>query len=102
MKTPEQRPQAFFSIHAHARRSGAGIGNLQAPPVTSRWEEISEDRSILQAWERKPMTLHCVFRFEMEHLLARTGFQDRVVYGNFFKNPLSETSSEMIWGARKA
>lgn len=57
--------------------------------------------SVLQTWERKPMRLHCVFRFEMEHLLRRVGFEDRVVYGDFFKNPLSETSSDMIWMARK-
>lgn len=75
--------------------------STQNATVTSRWQEIGEDGSILQTWERKPMTLHCVFRFEMEHLLARVGFAERVVYGDFFRNPLSETSSDMIWVARK-
>jgi hypothetical protein len=46
------------------------------------------------------MALHCVFPFEMEHLLARVGFAEKVVYGDFFKNPLLESSSEMIWLAR--
>ena len=47
------------------------------------------------------MALHCVFRFEMEHLLARTGFEIQAVYGDFFKNALNDQSSEMIWVARK-
>lgn len=72
----------------------------QTATVVSRWQEIGEDGSILQTWERKPMALHCVFRFEMEHLLARTGFEQRIVHGDFFKNPLNENSSEMIWIAR--
>ncbi|HEX6036062.1 MAG TPA: class I SAM-dependent methyltransferase, partial [Anaerolineales bacterium] len=62
--------------------------STQTATVVSRWEELDEDGSVLQMWQRKPMALHCVFRFEMEHLLARVGFEDRVVYGDFFKNPL--------------
>jgi hypothetical protein len=65
--------------------------------VVSRWDEIAEDGSVLQTWERNPMALHCVFPFEMEHLLARVGFEGRVVYGDFFKNQLEENSSKMIW-----
>ena len=75
--------------------------STQTATVVSKWEEIGEDGSVLETWERKPMALHCVFRFEMEHLLARTGFEDRVVYGDFFKNPLNETSSDMIWVAKR-
>ena len=75
--------------------------STQNAAVTSRWDEIGEDGSVLQSWERRPMTLHCVFRFEMEHLLARVGLEERLVYGDFFRGPLSETSSEMIWVARK-
>jgi ubiquinone/menaquinone biosynthesis C-methylase UbiE len=74
--------------------------STQTATVVSRWEELDEDGSVLQTWERKPMALHCVFRFEMEHLLARTGFGQRVVYGDFFRNALTENSSEMIWAAR--
>ena len=43
----------------------------------------------------------CYFPFEMKHLLARTGFDEPIVYGDFFKHPLSENSSDMIWAARK-
>jgi SAM-dependent methyltransferase len=75
--------------------------STQTATVVSRWEEIGEDGAVLQTWQRKPMALHCVFRFEMEHLLARVGFDERVVYGDFFRNPLTETSSDMVWIARK-
>lgn len=71
--------------------------STQTATVVSRWDEIAEDGSVSQTWERNPMALHCVFPFEMEHLLARMGFEGRVVYGDFFKNPLEENSSEMIW-----
>jgi hypothetical protein len=75
--------------------------STQTATVVSRWEEVRADGTVLQTWERRPMPLHCVFRFEMEHLLARTGFEERIVYGDFFKNPLNERSSDMIWVARK-
>jgi len=73
--------------------------STQTATVISKWEEVSEDGSVLQIWERKPMRLHCIFRFEMEHLLARTGFEIQAVYGDFFKNELKDNSSDMIWVA---
>jgi ubiquinone/menaquinone biosynthesis C-methylase UbiE len=73
----------------------------QTATVITKWEEIGEDGTVLNTWEQPPKALHCVFPFEMEHLLARTGFVDRVVYGDFFKNPLNENSPGMIWVARK-
>lgn len=41
------------------------------------------------------------FRYEVEHLLARTGFQISEVYGNFDKSLLADDSPEMIFVARK-
>lgn len=75
--------------------------STQTATVITRWEEIGEDGSVQQTWEQWPLALHCVFRFEMEHLLARAGFEERIVYGDFFKNPLQESSSDMIWVAKK-
>ena len=46
------------------------------------------------------MRLHCVFRFEMEHLLARAGLIVEALYGNFARQPLADTSSDMMWVAR--
>ena len=75
--------------------------STQTAKVITRCDEIGEDNSVVQTWERSPMALHCVFRFEMEHLLARTAFEIQAVYGDFTKNELNDASSEMIWVARK-
>jgi len=44
--------------------------------------------------------LHCVFRFEMEHLLARAGFEVEALHGDFFRQELQDNSPDMIWAAR--
>jgi hypothetical protein len=41
------------------------------------------------------------FRYEVEHLLARTGFEVVELYGDFDKSPLVDESLEMIFVARK-
>jgi ubiquinone/menaquinone biosynthesis C-methylase UbiE len=63
----------------------------------------------VEAFERRRLvatteaTLHVrmVHRFEMEHLLARSGFEVEDVYGDFDERPLTEGCVEMIWVARK-
>jgi SAM-dependent methyltransferase len=65
--------------------------------ASSVWEEFDLQGKLVQRWERGPVALHCIFRFEMEHLLARAGFTIRAVYGNFERSPLQDDSSEMIW-----
>jgi hypothetical protein len=64
------------------------------------WEAIGADGQIVERWEREPIRLHCVFRFEMAHLLARVGFQVEAVYGDFFRRELADESTEMVWVAR--
>lgn len=64
------------------------------------WEEIDADGQVVNRWEREPIRLHCVFHFEMEHLLARVGYTVEAVYGDFFGRDLQDESSEMIWVAR--
>lgn len=73
----------------------------QTATVTSKWEQLGEDDAVLHTWTRRPMPLHCVFRFEMEHLLARAGFEVRALYGDFFENELTASSTDMIWVAQK-
>ncbi len=65
------------------------------------WEERGEDGSLVRRWQSAPRRLHCLFRFEMEHLLARAGFAVEAVYGAFSCTPLTDASSEMIWLARR-
>jgi ubiquinone/menaquinone biosynthesis C-methylase UbiE len=64
------------------------------------WEEIGADGDVSDSLESGPVRFHCVFRFEMVHLLARTGFTVEAVYGDFYRKELQDDSSEMIWIAR--
>jgi hypothetical protein len=46
-------------------------------------------------------TLRYFFRFEVEHLLARTGFRVAELYGDFDRSPLLDDSPEMLFVAEK-
>jgi hypothetical protein len=75
--------------------------STQSATLTETWEEVSVEGDVLHRWEWEPKRFHCVFRYEMEHLLARTGFEVMGVYGDFFQQELRNDSSEMIWMARR-
>jgi len=77
------------------------LPSTQTASVVSRWEELGTDGEVTQTWEREPMHLHCVFRFEMEHLLSRAGFEEIRVFGDFYQGELKDQSSEMVWVARR-
>ena len=74
--------------------------STQTALLTTVWEEIGAGGAVVDRWQRGPVPLHCVFRFEMEHLLARTGLEVMALYGDFFLGALTDESSEMIWAAR--
>jgi SAM-dependent methyltransferase len=61
------------------------------------WEELDGASAVIRRWERDPVPLHCLFRFEMEHLLARAGFEVQALYGDFLRHPLTDESADMIW-----
>ena len=63
------------------------------------WEEVDTDGQVVNRWQTRTVRLHCVFRFEMEHLLARVGFAVEAAYGDFYRHPLGDKSSEMVWVA---
>jgi SAM-dependent methyltransferase len=84
----------------HRSQSWSYEPSTQTATVTLQWETLGADGNILEHWQLEPMPLHCVFRFEMEHLLKRVGFSIQAVYGDFFKNELNDKSSEMIWLVR--
>ncbi len=68
----------------------------------SRWEILEADGTHRETLEGTPVRLHCLFPFEMEHLLARLGMAAEAVHGDFQRGELSDNSSEMIWVAREA
>jgi SAM-dependent methyltransferase len=63
------------------------------------WEMLNEDGQVVDRLEPGPIRLHVVFRFEMEHLLARAGFIVEAVYGDFSGRELRDDSTEMVWVA---
>ena len=48
-----------------------------------------------------PITLRWVYRYEMEHLLALSGFAVEALYGGFDRGPFRH-GGEQVWVARKA
>lgn len=74
----------------------------QTAIVQTNWEVFNEDGTLARRIEGRRVRLHCVFRFEFEHLLGRAGFETPHVYGDFFLAPLREGSANMIWVAVKS
>ena len=62
--------------------------------------QLSDDGAIISRVHRD-LGLRYVFRYEMEHLLALSGFEVEALYGWFDGRPFDETSTEMVWLARK-
>jgi ubiquinone/menaquinone biosynthesis C-methylase UbiE len=79
-----------FSSWTYERATQTAIANKY-------YEELDPSGEVLHRINRGPLRLHCVFRTEMEHLLVRAGFEVLALYGDFERNPLQNTSSEMIW-----
>jgi SAM-dependent methyltransferase len=76
--------------------------STQTACVVTAWETVSENGEVKDRRETEMKRLHCIFRFEMEHLLARTGFEVEGVYGDFFRGKLEDGSQDMIWVAQRA
>ncbi len=64
------------------------------------WEENGPGGEVVDRLDRGPVRLHCVFPFEMEHLLARAGFAVEAVYGDFYRQAFGDESSELILVSR--
>ncbi len=97
----EQFKHARTGRLIRAYRAWAYEPATQTAICTTSWEAVGEDDQVIDQWKTEPIRLHCIFRFEMEHLLARAGFAIDDVYGDFFQHPLADKSSNMIWMARK-
>jgi hypothetical protein len=62
--------------------------------------EAFEDSMLVETTESE-LHVRMIHRYEMEHLLARAGFELESLYGDFDERPLEENCREMIWVARK-
>jgi len=76
--------------------------STQTAVLQSVWEELNSDGQVINRMERESIQLHVVFRFEMEHLLARTGYKIENVFGDFYRHELQDGSPGMIWVAKLA
>jgi SAM-dependent methyltransferase len=85
----------------HTARAWSYEPATQAAILMLAWEEIGPDGEILDRWQTGPIRLHCTFRFEVAHLLARVGFEVEALFGDFSQGELRGSSSEMIWVARR-
>jgi len=62
--------------------------------------DVYDDDRIVDTTEAE-FDLRLVYRYEFEHLLARTGLEVEALYGWFDERPLEGNAREMIWVARK-
>jgi SAM-dependent methyltransferase len=97
----EEFPHPDTGRKVRASRAWAYEPATQTAVVQTAWEEMSPEGQPLRRIEREPIRLHCVFRFEMEHLLVRVGFEVEALYGDFFRHELQNDSPSMIWVAKR-
>jgi hypothetical protein len=100
-KAAEQFQHPQTGRQTRALRAWSYEPSTQTAIVQPIWEEMDANGQVVNRVERDPIRLHCVFRLEMEHLLARVGFEIGAVYGDFFRHELGDDSPSMIWVARK-
>jgi len=62
-------------------------------------EEVGEDGTALSRAYRD-LVLRIIYRFEMEHLLARAGFEIEALYGDCERSELTDASPELVFVAR--
>ena len=67
------------------------IKQITTVSMTFTWNE--KGKEIKRTWEF-PMRFY--FRYEIEHMLARSRFSQWTLYGDFQENPLNEQSKEFI------
>ena len=67
--------------------------------LTFIYERRTPHGDILREFE--PVRLRYFHRFEIEHLLARAGYEVEALYGDWDRGPFVENGQEMIWVARR-
>jgi len=65
-------------------------------------DEQFDEGGVVVSRVYRGLKLRYAFRYEMEHLFARAGFQVEALYGDFFEGPFQTTSPEMVWLVRPA
>jgi len=71
----------------------------QVVDVHYTYEELDDD-GVTVARTHVPLVLRWIYRYEMEHLLGRCGYEVEALYGDFDRGPF-RYGGEQIWLARK-
>jgi len=71
----------------------------QIVDVDYTYEELDDD-GVTVTRTHVPLVLRWVYRYEMEHLLARCGYEIEALYGDFGRGPF-RYGGEQIWVARQ-
>ena len=64
-------------------------------------DERLDEEGVVVSKVYRGLKLRYTFRYEMEHLLVRTGFEVEALYGDCFGGQFEDTSPEMVWLARR-
>jgi hypothetical protein len=72
----------------------------QIAAAVTEWEQLDPAGDVIARWQRGPIPLHSVTRFEMEHLFGRAGYAVEALYGDFFGSEFQDGSESMIWVLR--
>lgn len=95
---------SYVSPHSgretHAWESRSYSTSTQRLESTTIDEEV-EGAGVVVSRVYRNLRLRWIHRYEMEHLLARTGFIVEALYGDFAGSPFEDTSPEMVWVARR-
>jgi len=83
-------------VYEHLSLGGRFALNFFVPPIP-----IAGSRRPFISLIHKQMRLRYVSREEMESLLEHGGFEIEALYGGFNREPFTESSSELIWLARR-
>ena len=84
-KDAEQFKHPHTDLLVQTSRAWSYEPATQTAIVQTLWVEIGEDGKQTRRWDTESIQLHCVFRFEMEHLLKRVEFEIEHFYGNFYQ-----------------
>lgn len=70
--------------------------------IRNNWifDVLDADGRMVDRYYRS-LTLRWIYRYEFEHLLARTGFELEALYGDLERDPVTESSTELVWVARR-
>jgi len=63
-------------------------------------EQLDADGTVVSR-DYSEFALRIIYRFEMEHLLARAGFEIEALYGDCERSELTDASPELVFVARK-